>query len=541
MEFTVLDPSVSGFWSVIPPLVAIILALATKEVISSLIIGILAGTAIYTCFMHQPVIMVLQNTVGLMAVKIGENASMVLFMALLGALVSVITSAGGSKAYGEWAFRKLKGKRYASLMTALLGIIIFIDDYFNALTIGTVMRPVTDKFKISREKLSYFIDSTAAPVCIIAPISSWAAAVSGFIEGEDGLFLFIKAIPMNLYALLTIFMVFWIAFRQKGDYGPMAAAERAAAAADSPGDLEDVELDENAMADVSEKGHVLDLVLPILFLFAFSILSMLYYGGFWEVPEGGETRSFVRQLSDAFGNTSAGPALALAGMCSIFVAFLQFVPRRVLSFHDFFDALTRGVKTMVPALIILTLAWTISGVCRDMLNTGEVVSHWVKMSKLSIGFVPVLLFVVAGALSFSTGTSWGTFGILIPIGLAISGAIDPTINNLVLSAILAGSVLGDHCSPISDTTILSSTGAGCFHINHVETQIPYALTTGAVCVIGYAIAGGLHESGLPYWSVTGISWAITFGLLTVLLIVLPIVWKGRRYEYPVVRKHRHNA
>ena len=528
MEFTLLDPSTVGFWSIVPPLVAIILALITKEVISSLIIGILAGTTIYTCFLHQPVIMVFRNILELMTSKIGANAPMVLFLALLGALVAVITSAGGSKAYGEWAFKKLKDRRSACFMTSLLGVIIFIDDYFNALTIGTVMRPVTEKFKISREKLSYFIDATAAPICIIAPISSWAAAVSGFIDGEDGLVLFVKAIPMNLYALLMLFMVFWISFRKKGDFGPMATVENQVCSGDGNQTDAGAELDENATVQVSSKGRVFDLVAPILVLIVLAILSMLYYGGFWDAPaEGVETRTLFRQISDAFGNTSSGPALALSSMGAIVYAFFQFVPRKVLSFTDFFAAITRGVKTMVPALIILTLAWTISGVCRDLLNTGAVVSHWVVVCRMPLMLIPTVLFIVAGLLSFSTGTSWGTFGILIPIGLSIAAEIDPGMNILVLSSILAGSVLGDHCSPISDTTILSSTGAGCNHISHVATQLPYALLVGFVCVIGYLVAGGLRQFGAVSWTVVGITWAVSFTLLIVLLIVLPMVWNGK--------------
>jgi Na+/H+ antiporter NhaC len=512
----------AGFWSVIPPLAAIALALITKEVIFSLLIGIMSGALIYSALTGMGLLGIFTVTIDTMVNKVadGDNAAMIIFLALLGGLVALVTRAGGSAAYGVWAAKKIKSQKSAGLLTALLGLLIFIDDYFNCLTVGTVMRPVTDRFRISREKLAYLIDATAAPVCIIAPISSWAASVISYYPtntGVSGMQAFISSIPMNLYAVLTIFMVIWVTLRKNSDYGPMAAAQRRAdeSAANTEAALADTEGDELEKLGISDKGKVFDLVIPVAFLVLFSVLAMLWYGDYWN----GEGKS----LFDAFGDTSAGIALALGGFGALIAAFFLFVPRKIMSFKDFFASVGIGIKSMVPAIIILTLAWTISGICRDLLNTGTYVAGLVESSSMPVALIPAIMFAIAAALSFATGTSWGTFGILIPIVISICDIVAPELSIVSLSAVLAGSVSGDHCSPISDTTILSSTGARCNHIDHVSTQIPYALTVSAVCFLGYILSGFTAPLGI------GISAAIilpvSIALLIAALLALPKVWK----------------
>ena len=516
----------AGFWSVVPPLVAIALSLITKEVIFSLLVGIMSGALIYTVLTGLGVVSVFTVTVGTMIGKLADsdNAAMVIFLALLGGLVAVVTRAGGSNAYGVWASAKIKSRQSAGLLTSFLGLLIFIDDYFNCLTVGTVMRPVTDRHRISREKLAYLIDATAAPVCVIAPISSWAASVISYYPtqtGVTGMQAFIGSIPMNLYAVLTLCMVIWLAVRKNGDYGPMALAERRATETGAPGNgTEDRsrpsgENDELDRLAVAANGRVFDLIVPVAFLVIFSVLAMLWYGGFWD----GEGKS----LFDAFGDTSAGFALALGGFGALTAAFFLFVPRRLISFKDFFTTVGAGIKSMTPAIIILTLAWTISGICRDLLNTGNYVAALVEASSMPVALIPAIMFIIAAALSFSTGTAWGTFGILIPITISICDIVAPQLSVVSLSAVLAGSVFGDHCSPISDTTILSSTGAACDHIAHVATQIPYALTVAAVCFVGYIIAG--FASPLGFAVSAAITLPVSLVLLAAALLILPKVWK----------------
>ena len=505
-----------GLWSVLPPLVAIVLALITKEVVFSLVCGIFSGAIIYAAAANLGVAGVFSSVSGLMIEKMGGNAALLLFVVLLGALVSVITKAGGSAAYGNWAAGKLRSGTGAQLATGFLGCLIFIDDYFNCFTVGTVMRPVTDKHKISREKLAYLIDTTAAPICIIAPISSWAASVSSYYPtdgGMTGMQAFLRAIPMNLYAILSIVMVFWLCVRKNGDFGPMAAAQRRAKESGVQTAAESGET-----AQTSQKGRVLDLVLPIAALIVFSILSMLYYGGYWN----GEGLS----LFDAFGATDAGTALAMASMLSLIVAFLLFVPRGLLKFREFFQGIISGIQTMVPACVILTLAWTISGVCRDLLATGDYVAGVVATSNMPVVLIPAIMFGVSAMLSFATGTSWGTFGILIPIIVSVCEAAAPELTVTALSAILAGSVFGDHCSPISDTTIMSSTGAGCAHIDHVSTQLPYSLTVASVCVAGYLVAG--FSAGLGFGTSLLITDTVSLVLLAAVLLILPKIWNGEK-------------
>lgn len=509
----------AGIWSIIPPLIAIILALVTKEVVFSLIVGILSGSVIYSLMTGLGFVGFFDTTVNLMITKLGENSSMIIFLCLLGILVSLVTKAGGSRAYGEWASSKLKGKTSVSLATSALGVLIFIDDYFNCLTVGTVMRPVTDKVKISREKLAYMIDATAAPVCIIAPISSWAASVISYYPentGTNGMTAFIQSIPMNLYAVLTLFMVCWIAVRKKGDYGPMLKAELRARNTGDVGAIENNEADETMSKLVKDgsKGRVSDLVIPIVVLIVLSVVSMIYVGGFWD----GSGKS----LFNAFGDTDAGVALALGAFCTLLFTFVYFLVRRILTFKEFFGCINGGVSSMVPACIILTLAWSISGVCRDLLNTGGFVAGVVESSGIPLQILAPIIFLIACLLSFATGTAWGTFGILIPIVIAITETTAPHLTIICLSATLAGSVFGDHCSPISDTTILASTGASCNHLAHVGTQAPYAITVAVCCFIGYIIAGFTAELGL--FVCTVITLLVSAALLVVLLIILPKIW-----------------
>lgn len=470
-----------GWLSLIPPVLAIVLALITKEVISSLLLGIFSGALIYSLASSlNPIVGTFKVTFNLMAAKMDVN--ILLFLALLGALVMVIGMAGGTGAYGRWASSKLKNKKTALLATSALGAVIFIDDYFNCLTVGTVMKPVTDKFKISRAKLAYIIDATAAPICIIAPISSWAVAVGSNVRAtgafESDLSAFVATIPYNLYAILSILMVIIMCCTSL-DFGPMAKAEAAA----KKGDLGEVAAELKEEYKPSDKGRVFDMIIPVVALIIFSVLAMLENGGFW-----GDDPAF-HSLTAAFGNCSASEALVISAAGALIVALLLFVPRKVITFKNFMGGITEGVKTMVPAFIILILAWTISGMCRDLLGTGDYVKTLVEGSTIAGGLLPALTFIIAAFLSFAMGTAWGTFGILIPIIIPICSSVAPSLTIVALSATLAGSVFGDHCSPISDTTILSSTGAGCNHLQHVTTQIPYAVVTAIASFIGYLVSG----------------------------------------------------
>lgn len=497
-----------GWLSILPPLIAIILALATKEVISSLMIGILSGTLIYSIFAGgSPLgiaVNTVENTFVLMANKMADNVNILLFLCLLGALVVVVTRAGGSRAYGVWASSKLKSKRSAQLATAFLGVLIFIDDYFNCLTVGTVMKPVTDKYKVSRAKLAYIIDATAAPICIIAPISSWAAAVGSNLQEAGGfsstMSAFVSSIPYNLYALLSILLVILLCCTNL-DFGEMGKIQRRA---EETGDLGAIDTNAADESQISSKGRVFDLIIPVVGLIVFSILAMLHSGGLFS----GEGVS----IADAFGNCDASASLVLGGFGGLIVAFFCFVPRSVVKFRSFMESITEGVKSMVPACIILTLAWTISGVCRDLLGTGEYVGGLVEKYNMPFAFIPAIIFVVAAFLSFSMGTAWGTFGILIPIiVIVMEPAQDLTLLTIALAATLAGSVFGDHCSPISDTTILSSTGAGVDHMSHVSTQMIYAIATAIASFAGYVVAGLTHGN-------------IFLTLLTGVIVLLAIVF-----------------
>lgn len=472
MELQMID---AGWLSILPPIIAIILALITKEVFSSLFVGILSGMFIYCWFTEESILTAIKYVFDMMSYKIGANSYMILFLALLGSVVVVVTMAGGSRAYGRWATKRLKSPVSAKLATAILGVLIFIDDYFNCLTVGTVMHPITDKHKIAREKLAYLIDATAAPICIIAPISSWAVAVSSEVGEAGGLNAFMQTIPYNLYAILTLIMVAFICVTDF-DFGPMKKAVEAAKSQDFK-ETDDVK--EMDGIPVCPRGTVADLLIPMVTLILCSILGMAYVGGFFDgVP-----------FAEAIGD-SPTVGLTLGAFAALIVCMIMYIPRKLVSFKDFMNGITQGVKYMVTAIVILVFAWSLSGVCREMIGTGQFVSSIVKNSSIPMELIPAIIFLVAAFLSFSMGTAWGTFGILIPIvSMICTGNDGASILIPALGATLAGSVYGDHCSPISDTTILSSTGANCPHIKHVETQIPYATLVASVCFFGYLIAG----------------------------------------------------
>lgn len=478
-------------WSLFPPVIAIGLALITKEVYSSLFVGILSGGIIYAAASGTGFEGTFKAVVqdGLITnLSNAYNVGILVFLVVLGIIVVLMNKAGGSRAYGEWAAAHIKSRRGVALSTFFLGVLIFVDDYFNCLTVGSVMRPITDKHNISRSKLAYLIDSTAAPICIIAPISSWAAAVSGTVEGVNGISLFINTIPYNLYAFLTILMVIFISVSDT-DYGPMKIHEDNA----KNGDIFTTKNNtyEQDAQPVTERGRVIDLILPVAVLIVFCVVGMIYTGGFFSGTD------FVT----AFANCDAAYGLSLGSISALIVIIAYYMLRRVLKFNECMDSIAAGFKQMVPAILILTFAWTLKTMTNH-LEAGAFVSGVVQSATALSVLLPVILFVVAIGLAFATGTSWGTFGILIPIVTSVfeaelanvsqTGEI-PSMVIICISACLAGAVCGDHCSPISDTTIMASTGAQCDHVNHVSTQLPYALTVAAVCVVGYLLSGFVHN------------------------------------------------
>ena len=482
-ETCFMEPIDVGILSLIPPALAITLALLTKEVISSLMVGILSGGLIYALHTGGGLVGMAAVSFEVMSKTVGtaDKFNIILFLALLGALVCVVTKAGGSQAYGKWAVKHITSRQSAELATSFLGVLIFIDDYFNCLTVGTVMKPVTDKYRISRAKLAYIIDTTAAPVCIIAPVSSWAAAVGSTLY-ETGAFsnelsAFFATIPYNMYAILSILMVCGLSVVDL-DFGPMATVEQYAQDTGELGAI-DQNIESSGNGD-GPKGTVWDLIIPIVALIVFTILAMLYTGGYW---------SKGLSLQQAIGECNSSAALVMGGFWSLLIALLLFVPRKLLSFKDFMSNISTGINTMVPAYIILTLAWTIGSLCQNYLGTGKYIGMLVQTSHMPTEWIPAIVFLVASGLSFSIGTAWGTFGIFIPIVVFICKAAPPEIMTVTLAATLAGSVFGDHCSPISDTTILSSSGAGCNHIQHVSTQIPYACIVAVCCFVSYLVAG----------------------------------------------------
>ncbi len=500
------------FWSLVPPLVAIILALITKEVFSSLFVGIVTGALFYTNFNVKEafIVMVTNNTEGglLYNVTKSSNGGILVFLVVLGIMVALMNKAGGSAAYGRWASSVIRTRKGALLSTFVLGVVVFVDDYFNCLTVGSVMRPVTDTHNVSRAKLAYIIDATAAPVCIIAPISSWAAAVSGVVEGYNGLELFIRAIPYNFYALLTIVAMITLTLLNF-DFGPMYVHEHNAQVNNDLYTTDARPYENASVVEVTGKGGVIDLVLPVIVLIICCVIGMIYTGGFFEGV------SFV----DAFADCDASTSLALGSIAALLLTFVLYIPRRVLKFGEFMECLPEGFRAMVPAILILTFAWTLSGIT-GLLGADVFVAGLLESSKGMIHMLlPIIVFAIAIFLAFSTGTSWGTFGILLPIVVPI---LDPSSELMVITvaATLAGAVAGDHCSPISDTTIMASTGAQCDHINHVSTQLPYAIMVAIVAAVNYILAALIQN-----WI---INLPIAIVSMVLVIVVMSKVYKPKK-------------
>ena len=467
------------FWALLPPIVAIVLALITKETYSSLFLGIVVGALFVGGFNPVDSLNSMLNDGFIGAIADGWNAGIFMFLVLLGIMVALINSAGGSAAFGRWAVKHVHSRAGAIIATVILGVLIFVDDYFNCLTVGSVMRPVTDSHKVSRAKLAYIIDATAAPICMIAPVSSWAAAVSATAQdldtGVSGIQLFIQAIPYNFYSLLTI--VFVIAITVMGfDYGPMAKAEFKAL----QGELGSLGNDDETSV---EGASIWDMLLPVIVLIVFCVIGMMYVGGFWDGAS----------LIDSFADTDASVGLPWGCIIALLVTFVYLLCRRVITFRDATACITKGFVAMVPALLILTFALTLKNMT-GLLGADVYVAGLVKGAADSLfSMLPAIIFLVAVGLAFATATSWGTFGILIPIVLPVF-ADAPDLLMIGISACLAGAVCGDHCSPISDTTIMASAGANCNHIEHVSTQLPYALTVAAVCFVNFILAGFIRNA-----------------------------------------------
>ncbi len=492
------------FWALVPPIVAIALALITKEVYSSLFIGILVGALLYSGGSFETTVNHIFSEGIISVLSDSYNVGILAFLVILGTMVCLMNNAGGSAAFGRWASRHIKTRTGAELATIVLGILIFIDDYFNCLTVGSVMRPVTDKHNVSRAKLAYLIDATAAPVCIIAPISSWAAAVSGFVEGEDGLSIFVRAIPYNFYALLTIVMMVGMVLL-KVEFGAMGVHESNALR----GDIYTTEARPYANAENESKGNpkgkVIDLLIPIISLVVCCVIGMIYTGGFFEGA------GFV----EAFSNSDASVGLVLGSFFGLIITIVLYLVRRVLSFRDCMACLPEGFKAMVPAILILTFAWSLKAMT-DSLGAKYFVANLVESSAGSLmNLLPAIIFLIGCFLAFATGTSWGTFGILIPIVVEAFADTNPELMIISISACMAGAVCGDHCSPISDTTIMASAGAQCDHVDHVSTQLPYAILAAAVSFVTYIVAGFVQSA----W--------ISLPVGIVLMLVVLIVIKGK--------------
>ena len=488
------------FWALVPPVVAIGLALITKEVYSSLFVGVLMGGILYSGFSFEGTITHIFEDGMISVLSDSYNVGILIFLVILGAMVCLMNRAGGSAAFGQFASDHIKNRVGAELATILLGCLIFIDDYFNCLTVGSVMRPVTDKFKVSRAKLAYLIDATAAPICIIAPISSWAAAVTGFVEGEDGFSIFVRAIPYNFYAILTIMMMIGMVLL-KTEFGSMKFHEKNALKGDlytTPGRPYDTE----KAPEVSAKGTVLDLLIPIISLIICCMIGMLYTGGFFSGVD------FVT----AFSQSDASLGLTMGSFFGLVITIALYQVRRVLKFSECMACIPEGFKSMVPAIMILSFAWTLKAMT-DSLGADVYVANVVAASAQSfLKFLPAIIFVVGCFLAFATGTSWGTFGILIPIVVAVFENSNPNLMIISISACMAGAVCGDHCSPISDTTIMVSAGAQCEHVNHVTTQLPYAIVAAVVSFISYIIAGFVQSA----W----IALPIAIALMVIMMFVI---------------------
>ena len=500
----------STIFSLLPPVIAIALALITKEVYSSLFVGIVVGGLLYAEGNFLGTITHVFSDGFVANVADSYNMGIIIFLIVLGSMVAMMNKAGGSAAFGRWAKKHIKTRVGAQLATVLFGCMIFIDDYFNCLTVGSVMRPVTDSHKVSRAKLAYLIDATAAPICIIAPISSWAAAVAGFVAEEEvsGFQLFLNAIPYNFYAILTIVMMITITV-MKFDYGKMWIHEENAKNGDlftSDADTFSTSVDDE---NVNPKGKVIDLIIPVVLLIVACVIGLIYSGGFFDA----ESASY-HNLIDAFSGADASVGLLYGSFCTLILSVVYFMARRVISFKDCMESIPEGFKAMVPAIMILACAWTLKAMT-DSLGAKEYIAGIVEATAGTLeNFLPAVIFLIAVGLSFATGTSWGTFGILIPLVLSVFPYDSGTISVISISACMAGAVCGDHCSPISDTTIMASAGSQSNHINHVATQLPYALTVAAVSFVTYVIAGFVQSViALP------IGIALMFGTLFVIKLV----------------------
>ena len=514
------NPFIATFWSLVPPLVAIVLALVTKEVYSSLFVGILVGALFYNNF----------NVVGTvdslvqdgLITAVSGTAGIFVFLVILGVMVALINKTGGSRAFGAWARTHIKSKVGAILCTFVLGVLIFIDDYFNCLTVGSVMRPVTDAHKVSRAKLSYVIDATAAPICMIAPISSWAAAVSEYTAGVtnaageeiSSLALFCKAIPYNFYSLLTLIFVVAITL-MRFDFGPMKKHEENALNGDLFTFGGEVMNDESEVEEDS-RGRVIDLVLPIVVLIIISVFALIYVGGFFTAKVANDAGEMVanetyRDFIGAFGNTDATVGLPLGGIVALVATIIYVICRRLVTFKEAMSCIPKGFIAMVPAILILTMATALKNMT-SLLSSDTFVEKALSNAGALHNFLPAIIFLVACGIAFATGTSWGTFGILIPIVLSVFPA-GSELMIIGMSACLAGAVCGDHCSPISDTTIMSSAGAQCEHVNHVSTQLPYAITVAVVSFVSYIITGFIQN------------WLITLPIAIALMLVTLVVIK----------------
>ena len=499
----------NSWWALLPPVVAIVLALITKEVYSSLFLGILVGGLLYANFDFEGTIVHVFSDGFVTSVADSYNMGIIIFLIVLGAMVSMMNKAGGSAAFGRWASKNIKSRVGAQLASVLFGCMIFIDDYFNCLTVGSVMRPVTDKQKVSRAKLAYLIDATAAPICIIAPVSSWAAAVAGFVAEEEvsGFQLFLNAIPYNFYALLTIVMMVALTV-MKFDYGPMKLHERNAL---EKGDLftTDAESFKDSVSDdnTNPKGKVIDLIIPVVMLIIACVIGMIYSGGFFDA-ESAAFHNFI----EAFSCSDASVGLLYGSFITMILSIVYFMIRRVISFKDCMASVPEGFKAMVPAIMILACAWTLKAMT-DSLGAKEFIAGIVEQSAEGFSnFLPAIVFFIAVGLSFATGTSWGTFGILIPLVLNVFPYESGPISIIAISACMAGAVCGDHCSPISDTTIMASAGSQSNHINHVSTQLPYALTVAGISFVMYIIAGFIQ------------SWVITLPLgIAITIVTLAVI------------------
>lgn len=470
----------ASIWALLPPVVAILMALITKEVYSSLFLGIVIGAILASKrslakFLDNIVVKGLTNS-------ISQTSGIFIFLIVLGILVVLINHSGGSKAFGQWADKKIKSRKGSQLATYFLCIMLFIDDYFNCLTSGSVMKPITDSHRISRAKLAYLIDATAAPICMIAPISSWAAAVSGYAQGTglSGIELFIKAIPYNFYSILTLFFVISLILFGR-DYGPMKEFEDRAI---NDGDLGNIAESQVSAEDGNPEGKVIDLVFPILSLIIISVLSLIHIGGFFD-----KSSEFYMDFVNAFANTDSTVALPMGAIIALIITIIYFLIRKVISFEKSMDAIPEGFQSMVPAILILTMATSLKNISNDLLGSTKFVGNLMTNAASGLStFLPAVIFVVAILLAFATGTSWGTFGILIPIVASMFDPTDP-IFFIGISACLSGAVCGDHISPISDTTIMSSAGAGCVHVDHVRTQLPYGITVASIATISFIVAG----------------------------------------------------